>query len=144
MRSSCQWGACSYCENCATTNSSRSWPIWLMIAFITWNSNLVPLLEGLCSSNPLACRFESRVFGFLPESKWQPRDWQSRALTIWASFTLSRMSNTWTSPKMEMNKHLRSWFFARLVSIKSQTNRFLQSVLVAVTICGTRFEMSEQ
>jgi len=27
-----------------------------MIAFVTCNSNLVPLLEGLCSSNP--CRFE--------------------------------------------------------------------------------------
>jgi len=36
---------------------------WLMIAFITWNSNLVPLLEGLCSSNP--CRFEfSGFWGF--------------------------------------------------------------------------------
>ena len=38
--------------------------LWLdrsMIAFITWNSNLVPLFEGLCSSNP--CRFEFSVFG---------------------------------------------------------------------------------
>ena len=33
---------------------------WLRIAFITCNSNLVPLLEGLCSSNPL--RFEFSVF----------------------------------------------------------------------------------
>jgi len=33
---------------------------WLMIAFITCNSNLVPLLEGLCISNP--CRFEFSVF----------------------------------------------------------------------------------
>jgi len=33
---------------------------WLMIAFITCNSNLVPLLEGLCSSNP--CRFEFSIF----------------------------------------------------------------------------------
>jgi len=33
----------------------------VMIAFITWPSNLVRLLEGLCSSNP--CRFESSVFG---------------------------------------------------------------------------------
>ena len=32
-----------------------------MIAFITRKSNLVPLLEGLCSSNP--CRFELSVFG---------------------------------------------------------------------------------
>ena len=31
-----------------------------MIAFITWNSNLVPLLEGLCSSNP--CKFELSEF----------------------------------------------------------------------------------
>ena len=33
---------------------------WFMIAFITWNSNLVPLLEGLCTSNP--CRFELTDF----------------------------------------------------------------------------------
>ena len=33
---------------------------WLMIAFIIWNSNLVPLPEGLCSSN--SRRFESSVF----------------------------------------------------------------------------------
>jgi len=32
----------------------------LMNAFITCNSYLVPLLEGLCSSNP--CRFEISVF----------------------------------------------------------------------------------
>jgi len=32
----------------------------LMIAFITYNSSLIPLLEGLCSSNP--CRFELSVF----------------------------------------------------------------------------------
>ena len=33
---------------------------WLMIAFITCNSSLVPLLEGLCSSNP--CRFDFSFF----------------------------------------------------------------------------------
>ena len=33
---------------------------WLMLAFITRKSSLVPLLEGLCSSNP--CRFEISVF----------------------------------------------------------------------------------
>ena len=35
----------------------------------------------------------SFVFGFgvLPESNRRPRDWQSRALTNWASFTSSRM-----------------------------------------------------
>jgi len=32
-----------------------------MIAFITCNSDLVTLLEGLCSSNP--CRFEFSIFG---------------------------------------------------------------------------------
>jgi len=31
-----------------------------MIAFITCNSNLVPVLDGLSSSNP--CRFEFSVF----------------------------------------------------------------------------------
>ena len=33
---------------------------WLMIACITWNNNLVTLLEGLCNSNP--CRFEFSGF----------------------------------------------------------------------------------
>ena len=32
----------------------------LIVAFITWNSNLVPLLEGLCTSNP--CRFQFSGF----------------------------------------------------------------------------------
>jgi len=31
-------------------------PDWLMIAFITYKSSLVPLLQGLCTSNP--CRSE--------------------------------------------------------------------------------------
>ena len=34
--------------------------IIFMIAFVTWNSNLVPLLEGLWTSNP--CRFQFWVF----------------------------------------------------------------------------------
>jgi len=34
-----------------------------MIAFITGNSNVVPLLEGLCSCNP--CRFEFSLFWVL-------------------------------------------------------------------------------
>ena len=54
-------------------------PDWLMIAFITSNNNLVPLLEVLCSSNP--CRFEFSFWGVLPESNRRPRDRQSRALT---------------------------------------------------------------
>jgi len=56
------------CDTAAATASwasvdldEHSWVHWLMIVFITWNSNLVPLLEGLCSSNP--CRFE--ISGFL-------------------------------------------------------------------------------
>jgi len=62
---------------------------WFMIAFVIWNSNLVLLLEGLCSPNPL--RFELSIFEFLPESNQWPRDRQFRALTILASFTSSRM-----------------------------------------------------
>ena len=34
--------------------------IWLLIAFITWNSNLVPLPQGLCTLHP--CRFGFSVF----------------------------------------------------------------------------------
>ena len=53
---------------------------WLMIAVIIWNSNLVPLLEGLCSPNPR--RFELSICEFLPESNRRSRYRQSRALTI--------------------------------------------------------------
>ena len=45
---------------------------WLMIAFNTRNSNLGPLLEGLCSSNP--CRFEFSVFWVFAGSNQRPRD----------------------------------------------------------------------
>jgi len=61
----------------------------LMIALITWNSNLVPLIKGLCSSNPGRFEFSGFVWGFWPESNRRPRDWQSIALTNWASFTSS-------------------------------------------------------
>ena len=37
---------------------------WLMIAFITWNNHLVPLLEGLCSSNPHRIEFSKNLWGF--------------------------------------------------------------------------------
>jgi len=58
--------------------------LWLMIAFVTWNSYLIPLLEGLCSSNTVD--LSSRLFEFLPESNWRPWDWQSRALTNWVIY----------------------------------------------------------
>jgi len=65
------WGVCIFECTCM-----RIWPLfsrmaitirpicvgqwnWLMIAFIIWNSYLIPLLEGLCSSNP--CKFEFSV-----------------------------------------------------------------------------------
>ena len=82
----------------------------LMIA----NTNLVPLLEGLCTSNPCRvdnrsllqkspvllreglcssnpCKFECSVFGVSPESNRRPRDWQTCAPTNWACFTSSPM-----------------------------------------------------
>ena len=40
--------------------------VWLMIAFITCKSSLVPLLEGLCTSNP--CRFEFSVIWVFAET----------------------------------------------------------------------------
>jgi len=36
-----------------------------MIAFITCHSDLVPLLEGVCNSNP--CRFEISIFWVFAE-----------------------------------------------------------------------------
>jgi len=38
---------------------------WLMTAFIIWNSNLVHLLEGLCTSNLRGFEFSVLVFRFL-------------------------------------------------------------------------------
>jgi len=46
---------------CSCDGCRHSVADWLIVAFITWNSNSVPLLEGLCSSNP--CRFEISNFG---------------------------------------------------------------------------------
>ena len=43
-----------------TIYEERLWIDWLMIAFITCNSKLVPFLEGLCSSNP--CTLEFSIF----------------------------------------------------------------------------------
>ena len=50
---------CMWWEGCsAFTYLSSFFPFHF--AFITWNINLIPLLEGLCSSNP--CRFEFSIF----------------------------------------------------------------------------------
>ena len=75
---------------------------FLMIASITWNSNLVPLLEGLCTSNP--CRFGFSVFWVLPESNRQPQDWQSRALANWASFTSTRMNHRVSNTQLSFHQ----------------------------------------
>ena len=45
---------------------------WLMFACITCKSSLVPLLKGLCNSNP--CGFEFSVCEFLPETNRRPQD----------------------------------------------------------------------
>jgi len=52
---------------------------WLMIAFITCNSSLVPLLEGLYSSSP--CRFDFSVF--------------------WVFATIERMTSGLTVPRSD-------------------------------------------
>ena len=51
----------------------------LMVAFITCNSSLVPLLEGLCSSNP--CRFE--VSDFLSFCRNRTDDLGINSPTLW-------------------------------------------------------------
>ena len=68
----------------------------------------------------------SWVFGELPESNRRPQDWQSRALTNWANFTLSRIKTqpsrqrpgtvSWV-PRDELIAHhplslVISWVFA--------------------------------
>jgi len=80
-----------------------------MIAFITCNSNLVPLLEGLCSWNP--CRFEFSIFWVF--ARIEP--------TTWASFTSSRMHASanariaiaqWTSlhTRTHLDACILSWY----------------------------------
>ena len=60
----------------------------------------------------------------------------------WARFGGGQRSRTINGARLRSRRV--SWFFARLVSIQSRTNRFLHSVSVAVTIRGTRFEVSGQ
>ena len=54
---------------------------WFIIAFITWNSNLVPLLEGLCRSN--SCRFEFPFF--LGVCRNRTDDLSKNSPTLWPS-----------------------------------------------------------
>jgi len=58
----CWYSVFSFSGNFRSLAKSPSrWLIdWLMIAFIIWNSTLIPLLKGLCNSNP--CKFEFSVF----------------------------------------------------------------------------------
>ena len=46
---------------------SRTLPSWaspmMIVVFITWNSDFVLLIQGLCGSNP--CRFESFSFAWM-------------------------------------------------------------------------------
>ena len=81
---------------------------WLIIAYITCNSNLVPLLEGLCSSNP--CRFEFSIFWAFAGIERRLRDRQSRALTNWVSFTSSRID---TCAHTHTNTHTHAHKYAR-------------------------------
>ena len=50
----------------------------MIVSFITLNSNLAPLMRGLCRSN--LNRFEFSVFGVLPKLNRRPEDLQSLAL----------------------------------------------------------------
>jgi len=50
------------------------------------------------------------VFEFLLESKWRPRNWQSRALSNWASFTSSRMTLESLRPHItNFNREATKW-----------------------------------
>ena len=64
-------------SNSAPPSGLFDW--WLMIAFTILNSNLVPFLEGLCSSNP--CRFEFSVF-------WVFADLGIDSSALWARCTV--------------------------------------------------------
>ena len=100
---------------------------WLMIAFITWNSSLVPLLEGLCSSNP--CRFEFSVFWVFARIKQttqgltvprsdqlsyflivSDRNWQvSSGNTGWAQRSEVTASEAQSQRVMDLTKKERKW-----------------------------------
>jgi len=66
--------------NSQSANQIRQDLICFFIAVITWNSNSVPLLEGLCSPNP--CRFEFLVFPQLCRKAWEDRVEHSGNLAV--------------------------------------------------------------
>ena len=74
---------------------------WLMIAFIIiWNSNLVPLLEGLSTSNP--CRIEFSFF-------WVFAGIEQHRMTSWDC------RNALFGGICYMTVHLRPWKFLQVV-----------------------------
>ena len=85
----------SCCIACSACSFHRSVPSNLHMSytchprFVDWwlflllETVILPLLEGLCSSNrpQIHVDLSSRFVEFLPESNRRPRDWQSCALT---------------------------------------------------------------
>jgi len=65
------WG---FVWGCIPVNAQGAQWDWFLIAFITWNSNLVPLLEGLAYVAQIHVDLSSQFFAFLPESNRRPRD----------------------------------------------------------------------
>jgi len=92
-------------------NAAEKRKTWLMIAFITCNSNLVPLLEGQCSWNP--CRFESSVFWVFAEIELTtsglivPRSDQLLYLCLW---TIPLLALVWEDDIW--SGHVLQWSFA--------------------------------
>ena len=86
------------------------WSLMMMIAFIIINGSLVPLIEGLCSSNPLEFEFSGfrRIrtddLGINSPSLW--------ALTNWATLAL------------EVLRFMSVWVVWVCVNIGSQAVRF--------------------
>jgi len=74
----------------------------LLIAFITWNSNLVPWLEGLCTSNPCSnSGDDGKTMGTMEksgratgESEW-PQNFQVKLCEISESWWNSQVGEIW-------------------------------------------------
>jgi len=116
---------------------------WLMIAFITCNSNLVPFLEGLCNSNP--CRFEFSIFwvfaGIVPTTS---------GLTVPRSDELRFECSNFTSKNVIYVVHVLvkrsktfknlSYLFSRLMWISVEYDRFQGSSALHLTTLMSKLQ----
>ena len=93
-----------FCFISDTLLSRHVWWFLLLLQTVIW----YPCLRVYVPQ--IHVDLSSRFLDFLPESNRRPRDWQSRALTNWASFTSSRIE--WYHFQLESYCHAWRLFVA--------------------------------